>query len=74
MQSSAIIRAIISLGEALNLGVIAEGVETEAQRDFLADAGCTEMQGYLLGRPQPMCAYNQIIGRPSLTADEALAG
>jgi len=73
VQSSAIIRAIISLGEALNLGVIAEGVETEAQRDFLADAGCVEMQGYLLGRPQPIAAYNHIIGRPSAELDKALA-
>lgn len=70
VQSSAIIRAIISLGEALNLGVIAEGVETEAQRDFLADAGCTEMQGYLLGRPQPISAYNPIIGRPSVVSNK----
>jgi diguanylate cyclase (GGDEF)-like protein len=74
VQSSAIIRAIISLGEALNLGVIAEGVETEAQRDFLADAGCVEMQGYLLGRPQPIAAYGHIIGRPSAAPGQALAG
>ena len=74
VQSSAIIRAIISLGEALNLGVIAEGVETEAQRDFLADAGCVEMQGYLLGRPQPIAAYGHIIGRPSVAPGRALAG
>lgn len=74
VQSSAIIRAIISLGEALNLGVIAEGVETEAQRDFLADAGCVEMQGYLLGRPQPIDAYGDLIGRPSAVLDKARAG
>jgi len=74
VQSSAIIRAIISLGEALNLGVIAEGVETEDQREFLAEAGCTEMQGYLLGRPQPIAAYNHVIGRPSAAPRKALAG
>jgi diguanylate cyclase (GGDEF)-like protein len=74
VQSSAIIRAIISLGEALNLGVIAEGVETDAQRDFLADAGCVEMQGYLLGRPQPIGTYGHIIGRSSEPSDQALAG
>ena len=74
VQSSAIIRAIISLGEALNLGVIAEGVETAAQRDFLADAGCVEMQGYLLGRPQPIDAYGYLIGRPSAVPDKARVG
>jgi len=74
VQSSAIIRAIISLGEALNLGVIAEGVETEAQRDFLADAGCVEMQGYLLGRPQPIDGYGHITGRPPMILNKARAG
>ena len=73
VQSSAIIRAIISLGEALNLGVIAEGVETEAQRDFLADAGCVEMQGYLLGRPQSIATYDHVIGRSATAPGEALA-
>lgn len=74
VQSSAIIRAIISLGEALNLGVIAEGVETELQRDFLADAGCFEMQGYLIGRPQPIAAYAGIVGRPPETSKTAMVG
>lgn len=46
-----IVKMIIAVGKALDLDVIAEGVETQSQRDFLADHGCTLYQGYLYGRP-----------------------
>ena len=49
-QSAAIVRAILSLGSALTLPVIAEGVETEDERVFLMNEGCPEIQGYLVGR------------------------
>ncbi|MGE5386035.1 MAG: EAL domain-containing protein [Betaproteobacteria bacterium] len=49
----AIAHAIIALGQSLHLHVIAEGVETQAQRDFLASHGCRAYQGYLFGRPGP---------------------
>lgn len=45
--------AIIGLGHALNMRVVAEGVETEEQRRFLAERGCDEMQGFLSGPPSP---------------------
>ncbi len=50
-SDAAIIRTIIALGSSLGLDVIAEGVETEAQRDFLVANGCSCYQGYLYSRP-----------------------
>lgn len=49
----AITKTIIALGQSLDLEVIAEGVETEDQRNVLLRQGCTLFQGYLFGRPQP---------------------
>ena len=50
-SSGAIAQTIISLSRAMGLPVIAEGVETEAQRDFLICLGCHAFQGYLIGHP-----------------------
>jgi diguanylate cyclase (GGDEF)-like protein/PAS domain S-box-containing protein len=51
-SSVAIVKACIALGHSLNFQVIAEGVETEAQAQFLTELGCDLMQGYLRGRPE----------------------
>jgi diguanylate cyclase (GGDEF)-like protein/PAS domain S-box-containing protein len=50
-QSKAFVRAILALGRSLQVPVLAEGVETKTQLDVLRAEGCTEAQGYLLGRP-----------------------
>ncbi|WP_108944492.1 putative bifunctional diguanylate cyclase/phosphodiesterase [Shewanella halifaxensis] len=51
-HNTAIAKAIIAMGHALNLRVVAEGVETQAQVDFLKGCGCDEVQGYFYSRPQ----------------------
>jgi diguanylate cyclase (GGDEF)-like protein/PAS domain S-box-containing protein len=50
-QAATIVRAVLGLGRGLGLPVLAEGVETPAELDFLRDEFCDEVQGYLLGRP-----------------------
>ena len=52
-NDAAIVRAILMLGHAMGLEVIAEGVETAAQHEFLARLGCDAFQGFLFGRPVP---------------------
>ncbi len=56
-----IVRTIIVLGQSLGLAVIAEGVESEEQRKFLADSGCRLYQGYLFGRPVPVDAFEAAV-------------
>lgn len=60
-EGAAIANAIISMATSLNLKVIAEGVETEAQRDFLRDSGCDEVQGYLYSKPLAVDAMTRLL-------------
>ncbi len=62
-NDAAIVRTIVALGQSLGLAVIAEGVETEAQRYVLASIGCHAYQGYLFGRPMPLEAFDEFVQR-----------
>ena len=57
----AIVEAILDLGNALNMQVIAEGIETEGQRDVLLDMGCENGQGYWLSKPMPADAATKML-------------
>jgi diguanylate cyclase (GGDEF)-like protein/PAS domain S-box-containing protein len=70
-QAATIVRAVIALGRGLNLPVVAEGVETQAQLDFLSNEACAEVQGYLLGRPLPIADYAGLLGRAGSPEPEA---
>ncbi|MNG75637.1 Cyclic di-GMP phosphodiesterase Gmr [compost metagenome] len=52
-DDAAIVSAIVALGQALGLRIVAEGVETGRQQEFLTRLGCDSLQGYLLGQPVP---------------------
>lgn len=62
-RSTVVLNTIIAMGRALNLRVVAEGVETEEQRDNLINSGCDLLQGYLLGMPMPVKEFeNSFLG------------
>ena len=60
-NDAAIARTIVALAHSLGLSVIAEGVETAAQRDFLAEHGCSTYQGYLFSRPLNASAFEEFV-------------
>ncbi|KTB62461.1 histidine kinase [Pseudomonas fluorescens] len=68
-DAAAIVSAIVALGQALGLRIVAEGVETDVQQSFLTRLGCNSLQGYLLGHPLPADGFMADIQR----AEDALA-
>jgi EAL domain-containing protein (putative c-di-GMP-specific phosphodiesterase class I) len=60
-EDAAIIAAIVALGRTLNLKIVAEGVETIEQREYLTRLGCSSLQGFLLGRPMPAEQFLQAV-------------
>jgi diguanylate cyclase (GGDEF)-like protein len=56
-----LIRVIVAIGDELGLGVIAEGVETDSDRDALVALGCTQLQGYFIGRPMPEAVFLEYV-------------
>src|SRR6478609_2504007 len=69
-QSAAIVRAVIDLGHGLEMSIVAEGVETQEQLSFLADEGCDAVQGYFIGKPQPIGQYAALVGRSAASDGE----
>jgi diguanylate cyclase (GGDEF)-like protein len=60
-SDKAIVRTIILMAKSLGIRVVAEGVETEEQRQSLLDCGCTQYQGYLFGKPMPIEQFEQLL-------------
>ncbi len=59
--ANSIVQTIIAMAHSLKLDVIAEGVETEEQREILAFYGCKHYQGYLFGKPMPVAQFEALL-------------
>ena len=73
-NAGAIIQSIVTLGHALGMRVLAEGVETNEQRVLLRLAGCDEMQGFLFAKACPAEAIDKILARPTARASARRPG
>jgi diguanylate cyclase (GGDEF)-like protein/PAS domain S-box-containing protein len=72
-DDAAIVSAIVSMAKSLKLRVVAEGVETVEQLEFLKNIGCQELQGYLISRPIPAEEFSRFIKDKPFSLDELLA-
>ena len=74
-RSTVIVRSVLGIGRGLGIPVVAEGVETPAQREILRAEGCAELQGYLIGRPAPLEAHTALLSAcAEATASRGLSG
>ena len=62
-NSEAIVRTVIRLAQALNIDVVAEGVETKAQLDFVVVEGCTEVQGFYFSPAMPIESFERFLSK-----------
>jgi EAL domain-containing protein (putative c-di-GMP-specific phosphodiesterase class I) len=73
-RDAAIVRAIVALGQALGTICVAEGVETTPELRRLAELGCEQVQGYLLGRPEPAAIFAAQLSDEPAPRPDRLAG
>jgi EAL domain-containing protein (putative c-di-GMP-specific phosphodiesterase class I) len=75
-DNAAIVIAIIAMAHCLGLSVVAEGVETPAQRDFLKSKACDELQGFLYSKPMPAEMFGKLLAssQPAAKAPPPAAG
>jgi EAL domain-containing protein (putative c-di-GMP-specific phosphodiesterase class I) len=69
-RSGVVVASVIDLCHKLGMTVLAEGIEEDRQLDFLREAHCDEVQGFLLGRPKPISAYARTVGEKSSSATQ----
>ncbi len=70
-QEQAIVRSIIDIAQGLDLGLVAEGVETQEQLDIMSTLGCGEFQGYFISKPLPIAELTEFLRRPRAFASPA---
>jgi diguanylate cyclase len=68
---SEIVSTIVKTAGILGISVVVEGIETQAQLDFLRDTGCDCMQGFLLGRPMPIAEIQHLLSSAQNAASNA---
>ncbi|WP_341889227.1 EAL domain-containing protein [Variovorax sp. YR752] len=67
-REAELVKAFIAMASALNLGLVAEGVETDAQAAFLRGQGCPQAQGWLYGRPMPVAQFETLLAGKAMNA------